>query len=93
MTVTGNVKNKPDRILFSPATTLDWPADTFVLTATQVDYFTTRGDPLPSLPPDWIFEKPIADKPKNFVATCTFEIAGPTASPTPVAQAVFGPRR
>ncbi|MEX0688134.1 MAG: FG-GAP-like repeat-containing protein [Pirellulales bacterium] len=85
MIVTGNVKNKPDRILFSPASTLDWPADAFVLTSTQVDYFTTGGDPLPGLPPDWIFEKPVADKPKNFVATYTFAIAGATASPTPVA--------
>lgn len=84
MIVTGNVKNKPDRILFSPASTLDWPADAFVLTSTQVNYFTTGGDPLPSLPADWIFEKPIADKPKDFVATYTFTIAGPTTSPTPV---------
>ncbi|MCE9630170.1 MAG: DUF11 domain-containing protein [Planctomycetia bacterium] len=81
MTVTGDVKNKPDRILFSPATTLDWPADAFVLEQAVITYSKD-----PQLPPDIIFEKPIppASTPKDFTAVYTFQIAATTPTPTPV---------
>jgi uncharacterized repeat protein (TIGR01451 family) len=79
MTVTGDIKNKPDRILFSPASTLAWPADAFVLEDAVVTYSVG-----PQLPPDVIFEKPIASKPKDFTVVYTFRVAGTTASATPV---------
>jgi uncharacterized repeat protein (TIGR01451 family) len=79
MTVTGDIKNKPDRILFSPASTLAWPADAFVLEDAVVTYSKN-----PQLPPDTIFEKPIASKPKDFTVVYTFRIAQPTATATPV---------
>jgi uncharacterized repeat protein (TIGR01451 family) len=77
MTVTGDVKNKPDRILFSPATTLDWPADAFVLETADVTYTKT-----PQLPDGSIFEKPIASKPKGFTAVFTFRITAVTSTET-----------
>lgn len=81
MTVTGDVKNKPDRILFSPPTSLDWPADAFVLERAVVTYSKD-----PQLLPDIIFKKPIppASMPKDFPAVCTFRIAATTPSATPV---------
>ena len=80
MTVAGSVKNKPDRILYSPATTLEWPADAFELSKAVVTY--TRN---PQLPPDVIFEKPISSQPKNFTAVYTFRIRATTPSATSVA--------
>jgi len=79
MRVTGDIKNKPDRILFSPASTLAWPADAFVLEDAVVTYSQN-----PQLPPDTIFEKPIVSKPKDFTVVYTFRIAQPTAMATPV---------
>ncbi|MFM8734324.1 MAG: FG-GAP-like repeat-containing protein [Pirellulales bacterium] len=81
MTVTGRVYNKPDRVLFTPATTIDWPADAFELASAVVTY----SNP-PQLPPDSIFEKPIppASTPKDFSVVYTFRIEGTTAAPTPV---------
>lgn len=79
MTVTGDIKNKPDRILFSPASTIEWPADAFVLEDAVVTYSKN-----PQLPPDAIFEKPIASKPKDFTVVYAFRVAEPTATPTPV---------
>ena len=79
MRVTGDIKNKPDRILFTPASTLAWPADAFVLEDAVVTY--SRN---PQLPPDTIFEKPIASAPKDFTVVYTFRIAQPTATATPV---------
>ena len=81
MTITGTVKNKPDRILFTPASSLDWPADTFELASAVVTY----SNP-PQLPPDSLFEKPIPPEstPKDFTVVYTFNIEGTTAAPTPV---------
>lgn len=84
MTVTGDIKNKPDRILFSPATMPDWPADAFFLADAVVTY--SRD---PQLPDDVIFEKPILSKPKDFSVVYTFEITAPTSAPTPVTPVQF----
>lgn len=86
MTVTGRVYNKPDRILFTPASSLDWPADTFELASAVVTY----SNP-PQLPPDIIFEKPIppASTPKDFSVVYTFNIEGTTAAPTPVTASQY----
>ena len=84
MTVTGDIKNKPDRILFSPASTLAWPADAFVLEDAVVTYSKN-----PQLPPDIIFEKPIASKPKDFTAVYSFRIADATPAPTPVTPVLY----
>jgi len=84
MVVTGRVKNNADRILYSPATNRNWPADTFVLDAVQVTYpDAIPPDPV-ALPLDSLFEKPIVGNPKDFVATYTFRIEGTTPTSTPV---------
>jgi len=86
MTVTGEVKNKPDRILYTPASSLDWPADAFELTSAVVTYSIP-----PQLPADSIFEKPIVPEKtrKDFNVVYTFDIEATTAVPTPVTPSQY----
>lgn len=77
--VTGRLKNNADKILFAPATALDWPADAFQLEAASV---SLNGN---NLGPNIIFDGAITPAERgDFVATYTFRVTSPTSGPTPI---------
>lgn len=75
--VTGRVKPNPQRILFSPATALDWPADAFEMRAAQVNLATSGP-----LAPDMIFDGALPGVEQDFTASYTFVVTAPTSGPT-----------
>lgn len=76
--VTGELKKNADRVLFMPATSLYWPADTFELRSTDV---SIDGVPLGE---DIIWQRFVDREKRNFDAKYTFAINGTTGSTTPV---------
>jgi len=77
MTVTGTLKNA-NRVLFSPASTLDWPAAAFELRSAEI---TIDGTPLGT---DLLWYLKTTQPQEDFTAVYTFAVTAPTSAPAAV---------